>query len=159
MTANATKYTKIADGLAIRNVTKEDSGEYTCKAFQIWAAMINVKEQTIRLNIQRKLGPRGPSGTRSQCVQRESINIPDKPISQGRRESVDVQYSYLKGNVNISCEAEAEPPATFTWYRDKKRLKPQEHQISTSNHESVLQVRCRFSLSVSLGRSLRDLTR
>lgn len=48
------KYVKIADGLLIKRVYKNDSGEYTCKAFQISSAISNVKEQTIRLNIQRK---------------------------------------------------------------------------------------------------------
>lgn len=48
------KYSMLADGLSINNVLKNDSGEYTCKAFQISAASSNVKEQTIRLNVQRK---------------------------------------------------------------------------------------------------------
>lgn len=46
---------KLADGLLIKEVAKSDSGEYTCKAFQISSAFSNVKERTIRLNIQRKL--------------------------------------------------------------------------------------------------------
>lgn len=48
------KYVKVVDGLAIKKVSKNDSGEYTCKAFQISTTISNVKEQTIRLNIQRK---------------------------------------------------------------------------------------------------------
>lgn len=48
------KFTKVVDGLIIKNVTKSDSGEYTCKAFQVSTTISNVKEQTIRLNIQRK---------------------------------------------------------------------------------------------------------
>lgn len=47
------KHVKLADGLSIKHVAKNDSGEYTCKAFQISSALSNVKEQTIRLNIQR----------------------------------------------------------------------------------------------------------
>lgn len=48
------KYKKIEDGLLIRRVSKHDSGEYSCKAFQISSSLSNVKEQTIRLNIQRE---------------------------------------------------------------------------------------------------------
>lgn len=48
------KYTKVADGLVIKKVTKSDSGEYTCKAYQVSTTISNTKEQTIRLNIQRK---------------------------------------------------------------------------------------------------------
>jgi hypothetical protein len=48
------KYTKLADGLVIKKVTKEDNGEYTCKAFQISTQISNVQEKTILLVIQRK---------------------------------------------------------------------------------------------------------
>lgn len=48
------KYQTHANGLLIKNVLKNDGGEYTCKAFQISPVVSNVKEKTIRLNIQRK---------------------------------------------------------------------------------------------------------
>lgn len=48
------KYSGLADGLLIKNVSKSDSGEYTCKAFQISSALSNVEEKTIRLNIKRE---------------------------------------------------------------------------------------------------------
>lgn len=48
------KYTKVADGLVIKKVSKNDSGEYTCKAYQVSTTISNTKEQTIRLNIQRE---------------------------------------------------------------------------------------------------------
>lgn len=53
-TVDSKKYQALADGLLIKNVLKSDSGEYTCKAFQISSALSNVEEKTIRLNIQRK---------------------------------------------------------------------------------------------------------
>lgn len=52
--APSDKYTKVADGLVVKKVSKNDSGEYTCKAFQSSTSISNFKEQTIRLNIQRK---------------------------------------------------------------------------------------------------------
>lgn len=48
------EYVKTSEGLAIKRVTSGDSGEYTCRAYQISTTINNVKEQTIRLNIQRK---------------------------------------------------------------------------------------------------------
>lgn len=44
------------------------------------------------------------------------FQILDKPIPPVRRESADIQYGYIKGFVNLTCEAEAQPPATFKWY-------------------------------------------
>lgn len=66
------KFTKVVDGLIIKNVTKSDSGEYTCKAFQVSTTISNVKEQTIRLNIQRKYIT--PSNKTSQ---RTIVGIPN----------------------------------------------------------------------------------
>ena len=57
-----------------------------------------------------------------------------------RRESADIQYGYLKGYVNITCEAEAEPPATFRWYRNKTHLDPELYQITSGEHISILRV-------------------
>lgn len=55
LAVNTDNIIKAADGLVIKNVTKAYSGEYTCKAYQISAALNNVKEQTIRFNILRML--------------------------------------------------------------------------------------------------------
>lgn len=48
------KYTKSAKGLLLNKVTKADSGDYTCKAFQVSTSISNVKELPIKLSIQRK---------------------------------------------------------------------------------------------------------
>lgn len=61
-------------------------------------------------------------------------------MSPVRRESADVQYGYLKGFVNVTCEAEAEPPATFMWHRNNEHLNSRHHQIINSEHISILQV-------------------
>lgn len=65
----------------------------------------------------------------------------DKPILPERRESADIQYGYMKGYVNLTCEAEAQPPATFKWYRKNKHLHPRNHQIVNGEHVSILQVK------------------
>lgn len=60
------------------------------------------------------------------------------------RESADIQYGYIKGYVNITCKAEAEPPATFTWYRNNVQLHSRHHKIINGEHFSVLQVKFFF---------------
>lgn len=46
----------------------------------------------------------------------------------------------MNGVVNLTCEAEAEPQATFTWSRDGKKMSPKNHAIYTGNHTSMLQL-------------------
>lgn len=56
--AEIEKYAKLADGLSIKRVHMNDTGEYTCKAFQSSQTVMslnNIKEKTIRLNVQRKM--------------------------------------------------------------------------------------------------------
>lgn len=137
----STKYMKTSDGLAIKRVMNNDSGEYTCRAYQISPTINNVKEQTIRLNIQRKSAP--THDHLSVCNFNTCIppTIPDKP----RRllKSYDFYYGYIKSFVNLTCEAIAEPSAEFTWKRDdaKMPLISHRHQIFTTENQSVLQVR------------------
>lgn len=69
------------------------------------------------------------------------ILFADKPVRPIRRESADIQYGYIKGIVNVTCEAQAEPPAKFRWYRHNKQLNPEHHQIIIGEHMSMLQVK------------------
>lgn len=65
----------------------------------------------------------------------------DKPIHANqyiRRESADMQFGYVKGHVNVTCEALAEPPATFQWFRNNKPIKQQ--QFINGEHVSFLPV-------------------
>lgn len=57
----------------------------------------------------------------------------------------------MYGVVNLTCEAEAEPAADFTWYRHNKKLNPKVHLIHSEGHESILQVRSKelFSFQFS----------
>lgn len=127
---------RTSEGLAIKRVTNNDSGEYTCKAYQISATINNVKEQTIRLNIQRKFEQ--SSYVDVACI--AYCIFSDKP--RRLMKSYDYYYGYIKGFVNLTCEAIAEPLAEFTWKRDDKKMPPisNYHQIFTSENQSVLQV-------------------
>lgn len=54
---------------------------------------------------------------------------------------MDKTYSYLSGNVNLTCEAVAEPHANFTWIKANKVIQPSDTvRIHSGQHSSVLQV-------------------
>ena len=65
--------------------------------------------------------------------------LADKPQSlQERRETT---YGYVQGNVNLTCEAKAEPAAFFTWLKNGEKQHPSENvRIFNEPHKSVLQV-------------------
>ncbi|XP_055540722.1 neuroglian-like [Wyeomyia smithii] len=111
------KYTMLADGLLIKRVSKTDSGEYTCKAFQVSAAGSSFQEKTIRLNVKHKpVFPRRGYG------------------------SANITYGYVGGSVNLTCEAMAEPPANFTWSANNKKFTHKSHLIYSGPHVSLLQI-------------------
>lgn len=66
--------------------------------------------------------------------------ITDKPIAPPRKASADIAFGYVHGMVNLTCEAEAEPAANFTWYRHGKKLSHKVHLIHSEGHVSYLQV-------------------
>uniref|UniRef100_A0A182QG23 Neural cell adhesion molecule 1 n=1 Tax=Anopheles farauti TaxID=69004 RepID=A0A182QG23_9DIPT len=115
------RYSKLADGMSIKKVVQNDSGEYTCKAFQISATGSSFEEKTIRLNIKHK------------------------PYLPARKTSVSDAYGYVGGVVNLTCEATAEPPANFTWSANNKKLTPKSHIIYTGRHVSMLQIMIKTS--------------
>lgn len=152
---DSSKYMKTSDGLAIKRVTKNDSGEYTCRAYQISSTLNNVKEQTIRLNVQRKsiilsfiisleIWLRRMWRVLNACCTQHLECVSSTQLDKPRRllKSYDYYYGYIKGFVNLTCEAIAEPSANFTWKRHDKLMPPTSghHQIFTSENQSVLQV-------------------
>ncbi|XP_001357073.3 limbic system-associated membrane protein [Drosophila pseudoobscura] len=96
-TADGSKYRILADGLLINKVTQSDTGEYTCRAYQVNSIASDMQERTVLMKIEHK-----PFWTHKQFV--------------------SMQYAYINGTASIMCEAQAEPPATFTWHRKQKRL-------------------------------------
>lgn len=111
------KYTLLADGLLIKRVSKNDSGEYTCKAFQVSTAGSSFQEKTIRLNIKHK----------------------PYFVNRGYY-SGNVTYGYVGGAVNLTCEATAEPAANFTWSANNKKFSHKSHLIYSGQHVSMLQI-------------------
>ncbi|XP_055591877.1 neural cell adhesion molecule 2-like [Uranotaenia lowii] len=113
------KYTMLADGLLIKKVSKMDSGEYTCKAFQVSTTGSSFEEKTIRLNIRHKpfFPKKGIYGTLSNTT-----------------------YGYVGGTVNLTCEAVAEPPANFTWSSNNRKFSHKNHIIYGGPHVSMLQI-------------------
>lgn len=102
----------------IKKVTKNDAGEYTCKAFQVSTTGSSFEEKTIRLNIKHK----------PYFIHRNTYG------------SRNVTYGYVGGMVNLTCEATAEPPANFTWSANNKKFSHKNHHIFTANHISMLQI-------------------
>ncbi|XP_055839873.1 limbic system-associated membrane protein isoform X1 [Episyrphus balteatus] len=107
------KFRKLADGLLIHKVTQNDTGEYTCKAYQFTKDISDVQERTVLMKIEHK-----PFWT--------------------HKHHVSMQYGYPGGRTSISCEAIAEPPANFTWYRNKKRLHSDKYIIHNEPYISTL---------------------
>jgi hypothetical protein len=50
------KYKKMEDGLYVQNVTLEDQGEYSCKAYQVSASTSKNVERTVTLKVKREYG-------------------------------------------------------------------------------------------------------
>ncbi|XP_049311508.1 neural cell adhesion molecule 1 [Bactrocera dorsalis] len=120
-TGNTTKFQILADGLQVRKVTQNDTGEYTCRAYQVNTIASDMQERTILMKIEHK------------PIWRYSQHIP-------------VQYVYPNGSVTIACEAIAEPPANFTWYKNgnKKRLhNDKHHAIEKDYYASTLTIHAR----------------
>ncbi|XP_043204994.1 fasciclin-2-like isoform X2 [Amphibalanus amphitrite] len=103
-------------GLIIRDVSREDSGKYRCKATHVNKKESDLRETDIELVVQYKPQWVGPH-------QREV-------------------FGFLGGSANLSCRADAEPSAFFTWLRDGQQLEQQDHYqiISAEKDRSVLQV-------------------
>ncbi|KAH8402959.1 hypothetical protein KR222_001081, partial [Zaprionus bogoriensis] len=108
---NASKFRILADGLLINKVTQFDTGEYTCRAFQVNSIASDMQERTVLMKIEHK----------------------PQWISQMHTEH---QYAYLNGTATIECKATAEPPPTFSWYRKQKRLESNEKVYSIESQSN-----------------------
>ncbi|XP_062125698.1 limbic system-associated membrane protein [Drosophila sulfurigaster albostrigata] len=100
--ANASKFRILADALLIKKVTQFDTGEYTCRAFQVNSIASDMQERTVLMKIEHK-----PQWIHTLHTEQ--------------------QYAYINGTAIIECKATAEPPPTFSWYRKQKRLESNEH--------------------------------
>lgn len=67
--------------------------------------------------------------------------LPDKPVWMQKQHS-HKQYAYINGTTRMYCEARAEPPPTFNWYKNKKHLHSGKNTvvISESPYQSILQL-------------------
>ncbi|XP_017467825.1 PREDICTED: igLON family member 5 [Rhagoletis zephyria] len=120
-TGNSTKFQILADGLQVRKVTQNDTGEYTCRAYQVNTIASDMQERTILMKIEHK------------------------PFWM-HNHHISLQYVYVNGSVSIPCQAIAEPPANFTWYKNsnKKRLRNDKHySFETDYYASNLTIQAR----------------
>ncbi|XP_037958301.1 neural cell adhesion molecule 2 [Teleopsis dalmanni] len=116
---NSSKLRILADGLLINKVAQNDTGEYTCRAYQVNSIASDMQERTVLLKIEHK-----PVWIHSHHT--------------------SVQYAYINGTATMLCEAIAEPPANFTWFYLKKRIHNNEYfSIETNHVMSSLTIRAR----------------
>ncbi len=66
-----------------------------------------------------------------------SLCSPDEPIWMPHQRSIF--YGFISGTSNLTCEAMAEPPASFAWL-DKRQNPIQTGAILTETHKSTLVV-------------------
>ena len=71
--------------------------------------------------------------------------ISDEPIWKAHQRSIF--YGFISGTSNLTCEADAEPAATFAWF-DKRGKPIQEGAILTENQISTLVVSPKRNLSI-----------
>ncbi|GLV31343.1 factor of interpulse interval [Carabus blaptoides fortunei] len=109
------KYSLVNGGLRIANVTLNDKGTYTCRAYQVSQVTSMFEEKSIKLNVQHK-------------------PMHEKPVHVRAYQA----YGYIGGEVNLTCEAVAEPAANFTWFRQHKKTIP--GRIIQIPHLSTLQL-------------------
>uniref|UniRef100_A0A1A9WKQ4 Uncharacterized protein n=1 Tax=Glossina brevipalpis TaxID=37001 RepID=A0A1A9WKQ4_9MUSC len=114
---NSTKFRLLADGLLINSVTQNDTGEYTCRAYQVNPIASDMQERTVLLKIEHR-----PIWTYMNVVKE--------------------RYTFINGTATLRCEAIAEPPASFSWYRSKKQIHNDKHyKIESGNYVSTLHIR------------------
>ncbi|KAI8124887.1 Hemicentin-1 [Lucilia cuprina] len=113
--SNSTKYRTISNGLYIKNVTQADAGEYTCRAMRITSTFADSDQITILLRIQHK----------PHWFDNDTSTI---------------QYAYIGGSVNISCDAMGEPPPSFTWLHDSHPIMGKNYRLFYADYGSTLQI-------------------
>ncbi|XP_042875130.1 neural cell adhesion molecule 1-like isoform X2 [Penaeus japonicus] len=115
-----TKYekgTEHPNDLVVRNATLQDAGLYKCVALQLSNFISEVKELAIEVKVHHK-----PQW-------RDNDNMAQA-------------YGYVTGDVNLTCEAVAEPHANFTWIKDNQIIEPNDTvQIINEDHKSVLRLK------------------
>ncbi|CAL4117298.1 unnamed protein product, partial [Meganyctiphanes norvegica] len=103
--------------LIVRNATMSDGGQYKCQALQLTMATSDLGSTIINVNVHHKPQWRGVGNEESQA------------------------YGFVHGEVNLTCEAEAEPSANFTWLKDQQPVQLSDTvKIINQDHKSVLQL-------------------
>jgi len=67
-----------------------------------------------------------------------------KPLSDkphwSFNETLPVQYAYVGGAVNLSCDSMGEPPPSFTWLHNGKGIVGFNHRIFVADYGATLQL-------------------
>lgn len=65
--------------------------------------------------------------------------ITDKP-QWFDNETAPLQYAFIGGQVNISCDAMGEPPPSFTWLHDGEAITGRNYRLLYADYGSTLQI-------------------
>ncbi|XP_075149860.1 fasciclin-2 [Haematobia irritans] len=114
-TNTTAKYIPFSDGLVIKDVTQADAGEYTCRAMRVTSTFADAGQITILLRIQHK--PYWFDNTTSL-----------------------LQYAYIGGVTNISCDAMGEPPPSFAWLHNGHSIRGSNYRLFYGDYGSTLQI-------------------
>ncbi|XP_023324649.1 neural cell adhesion molecule 1 [Eurytemora carolleeae] len=112
------KYEMDGTDLLIRNIEKSDEGRYLCKAVQtVYDENNSVLYSDFRDNI---------------------IDLRIEQSPEWLDENSGGQfYGYVTGTANLTCQAEAEPPPTFSWL-DAQNLPVKHGTVVNSEYKSTL---------------------
>ncbi|XP_076340179.1 limbic system-associated membrane protein-like isoform X2 [Tachypleus tridentatus] len=110
------KYVTANNTLVIRNVSRDDAGNYTCRAFVVTSMTSQTK--TIVINVKVKYPP------------------------ESKTPESEIIYSSVDSIVNITCEADGNPIPSFEWISDEDVIEESfTYRIfRTDSNTSILQV-------------------
>uniref|UniRef100_A0A1I8Q0M4 Neural cell adhesion molecule 2 n=2 Tax=Stomoxys calcitrans TaxID=35570 RepID=A0A1I8Q0M4_STOCA len=115
-TNSTAKYVAFSDGLVIKDVTQADAGEYTCRAMRITSTFADSDQITILLRIQH-------------------------PPYWFDNTTALLQYAYIGGVTNLSCDAMGEPPPSFAWLHNSQSIRGSNYRVFYGDYGSTLQIK------------------
>ncbi|CAG9797236.1 unnamed protein product [Chironomus riparius] len=119
------RHIQLSDGLYIKNVTRKDAGDYTCKAFQLSSKLSYFKDQTIQLDVKFKPEILNTQRTLSNGLYNSSSGITTK-------------YTFLNASVILTCEVNGDPQPKILWYHRGKLV--HKSNIEHKNNLSTLKI-------------------
>ncbi|XP_070495022.1 neural cell adhesion molecule 1-B-like [Chironomus tepperi] len=113
-TTKESRHIQLADGLYIKNVTRKDAGDYTCKAFQLSSKLSYFNDQIIQLDVHFKPEMLRPTANITKI------------------------YTILNAFIELTCEIIGNPYPRIIWFHEGKKVS--HHNIVNENNLSTLKI-------------------